>query len=368
MRARQSRGFTLIELLVVIAIIAVLIALLLPAVQAAREAARRAQCTNNLKQLGLAVHNYISTNNCFPPLMANFATNGTSCPPACPLYGGGAWPLSWAVALLPYLEQQQLFSAANYSFGASDAQNSATISATKVGALICPSESQSNGPWQTSAWTNYGANVGGPASISAWSGIFVPMSNSSVGSSGAYLNGNTGTVGLQSVTDGTTNTAMFSEKLIGITTPGTGGVSPGTALARRVMFQVSSVTVTNDLGGSAGLAQAISFMQACQSSTVTSYGNNEWSGAVWAGSHSGTLNFNSYDHVNTPNLLSCVDGNAQQPGDNTDALTANSNHSGGVNVGMADGSVKFIKSTINYATWWALGSRNLGELLSADAY
>src|SRR3954470_14501845 len=93
------RGFTLIELLVVIAIIAVLIALLLPAVQAAREAARRMQCTNNLKQLGIAMHNYISQNNCFAPLGANFANPG---------YGGpllpNDWPLGWAVTLLPGME------------------------------------------------------------------------------------------------------------------------------------------------------------------------------------------------------------------------------------------------------------------------
>src|SRR4051794_1301589 len=106
-------GFTLIELLVVIAIIAVLIALLLPAVQAAREAARRAQCVNNLKQLGLGVQNYLSTNDAFPPLLGNFGLNGNQ-----PASTGGPWVLGWAVALLPYIEQQQLFNSANYSFGA----------------------------------------------------------------------------------------------------------------------------------------------------------------------------------------------------------------------------------------------------------
>ena len=363
MRSSRRRGFTLIELLVVIAIIAVLIALLLPAVQAAREAARRAQCTNNLKQLGLSIHNYISSNNCMPPLMSSFANPG---------YGGplavlGPWPLSWAVALLPSMEQQQLFNAANYSFGITDRANQ-TVAVTKVSTLICPSESQTIGPWQQSSWTNYAANFGGPASIAAWSGVFVPMNNTVNGSSGAYTNGNTGTVGLQSLSDGTSNTAMFAEKLIGITTPADGVVTPGSTLARRVIFQVSSITVQNDLGGGPGGVQALGFMQACKAVTSTAYGHNAWSGAAWGGSHSGTLNFNAYDHVNTPGGLSCVDGNAQQPGDNTDALTANSNHSGGVNVGLADGSVKFIKNTINYQTWWGLGTRNGGEILSADAY
>jgi prepilin-type processing-associated H-X9-DG protein len=196
----------------------------------------------------------------------------------------------------------------------------------------------------------------------------VPMSSSASGTASCYYNGNTGVVGLQSISDGTTNTAMFSEKLIGITTPASGGVTPSSALARRVIFQVTSVTVQNDLGGSAGAAQALAFQQACQGVTATSYGNNAWSGCAWGGTHTGTLNFNAYDHVNTPNKLSCVDGNAQQPGDNTDALTANSNHPGGVNIGMADGSVKYIKQTISLTAWWALGSRNLGEVVSADSY
>src|SRR5579875_2106296 len=103
MRPRSSRGFTLIELLVVIAIIAVLIALLLPAVQAAREAARRAQCVNNLKQLGLAVHNYIASNGVLPP--QNIP--GTTC------VAGGGWGYSWAISILPGLEQQQLYNAYN---------------------------------------------------------------------------------------------------------------------------------------------------------------------------------------------------------------------------------------------------------------
>src|SRR5882757_3742434 len=105
-----ARGFTLIELLVVIAIIAVLIALLLPAVQAAREAARRAQCTNNLKQLGLAVHNYLSQQNTFPPLMGNIsaANNITGADP-----NGVSWPLDWTASLLPQLEQQPLYNALN---------------------------------------------------------------------------------------------------------------------------------------------------------------------------------------------------------------------------------------------------------------
>src|SRR5262249_15033508 len=158
----------------------------------------------------------------------------------------GEWPLSWAVALLPDLEQQQLFNAANYSGGASSPLNQSTVSATKINALICPSESVATGSWLASSLTNYAANFGGPASLSAWSGPFVPMANSSSGTCACYLNGNTGTVGLQGLTDGTSNTALFSEKLV--------GPSSATAILRssnnanRVIFQVPGVTVTDGAG------------------------------------------------------------------------------------------------------------------------
>ncbi len=363
--SRKRRGFTLIELLVVIAIIAVLIALLLPAVQAAREAARRAQCVNNLKQLGLAVHNYISQQNCFPPIMGNFCTI-SGCTPV-----GGDWPLSWAVALLPNFEQQQVYNAANYNFGAPQPQNN-TISQTKLSVLICPSESQTQGPWQASTWANYAACFGGPSSISAWSGIFVAMTDSSVGSAGLphlapgqctnLYNSNVGTVGVQSVTDGTSNTSMFSEKLVGL--GGNPTVTSNSDRGKRSNWPVS-ISVCNDTGGPAG---ALQMYQACRNLGTQSGNDTVWSGAVWNGSHWGTLRFNAYNHLNTPNGYTCSDSGAQTPGDATDAITAQSNHSGGVNICMADGSVRFVKDTIANTTWWALGSRNLGEVIDASSY
>ena len=365
MRSRARRGFTLIELLVVIAIIAVLIALLLPAVQAAREAARRAQCVNNLKQLGLAVHNYLSVNNTFPPLMANFGIKNTG---LYPEEGGGDWPLSWAVSILPNLEQQALYNSANVSFGAPQPQSN-TLSQTRVAALICPSESYTRGPWQNGAWTNYAANYGGAPSIAAWSGTIVPMGNSSVGTCSCYLNKNVGSFGTQGITDGTSNSAMFSEKLI---SPASGSnITTSSPDAKREMFPVS-MTVNLDTGGA---AQALQFTQACKSlaNTVTTPANHlTWTGAVWNGSHVGTLRFNAYNHANTPNGLSCypTGGNPAggAVGDVLSALPPSSNHSGGVNVCMADGSVKFVKDTIAVAVWWGLGTRNGGEILSADSY
>src|SRR5580704_7370538 len=143
MRLRSQRGFTLIELLVVIAIIAVLIALLLPAVQAAREAARRSQCINNLKQIGLAMHNYHQTYDCFP----NGALISTS----------GANNYSWSAhaRLLANLEQQSLYNAVNWSVGPiNDTYGTfanATVSATRLAVFLCPSSTPPSWPFEGSA-------------------------------------------------------------------------------------------------------------------------------------------------------------------------------------------------------------------------
>jgi prepilin-type N-terminal cleavage/methylation domain-containing protein/prepilin-type processing-associated H-X9-DG protein len=362
----KRRGFTLIELLVVIAIIAVLIALLLPAVQSAREAARRAQCINNLKQMGLAVHNYISSNNALPPLFGNF---GNPSPPSGPSSPGGEWPLGWAVGILGFMEQQQLFNAANYSGGAFSPLNQNTLSNTKINTLICPSESIKTGPWVGTTWTNYHANFGGPAAFAGWTGAIVPFrsdTNSVPGLTNAVQDTNCGSFGLESVTDGTSNTALFSEKLIGLN--GNVVVFPGQAYAKRVTFQ-TGITVNWDANDG---ATALLFLQTCKSlpSTTQAYQPTQWSGACWNGSHAGTLHFNAYGHWNTPNGLSCVSSNSWggPPGGFNDIITATSNHPGGVNVCMLDGSVKFIKDSIAPQTWWALGTRNQGEVISSDAY
>jgi len=366
MRLRNRRGFTLIELLVVIAIIAVLIALLLPAVQAAREAARRSQCVNNLKQLGLGIHNYHSATNAFPPLFENFGTapNGPSEP-------GGPWPLGWAVMILGYIEQQALFNAANFSYGAYAGPNVNTLSAAKLATLICPSESIKTGPWIASSWTNYHANFGGPCPMASWTGPIVPFNsdpNSMPGYTNAVTTSNMGTIGFESVTDGTSNTALFSEKLIGLN----GFVSsavPGTANGKRVSFQ-TSVTVNWDTAN--GITQAQQMYAACKGMPSTTQPTNptQWTGACWDGSHAGTLHFNAYDHFMPPNSLSCVSANSWggPPGGFNDAITATSNHPGGVNVCMTDGSVRFIKDTVAINIWWALGTRNQGEIVSSDAY
>ena len=224
-RMSARRGFTLIELLVVVAIIAVLIALLLPAVQAARESARRAQCTNNLKQLGLAMHNYMTSQGTFPPLVQNgsfnvwgntYGTNGLYFDP---------WPLDWTASLLGQLDQMPLYNQLNWyvssgwaGFGSVgwDPQNTSVLS-IQIKSLLCPSEDLQRPAIGPGTRKNYVANIGGPANFYAWSGMLVPLKdNPPLDYAGVYWNQNSGTTfDTAGVTDGMTNTAMFSETLIG---------------------------------------------------------------------------------------------------------------------------------------------------------
>jgi prepilin-type N-terminal cleavage/methylation domain-containing protein len=233
---RPRRGFTLIELLVVIAIIGVLIALLLPAVQSARESARRTQCINNLKQLSLAVQSYVTQNNILPAHtfeIGRFVYNAWYDP----------WGLSWAGSLLPHLDQAVLFNALNlnvpmlgvtgYPFfvGANS-----TAALTTVQTFLCPSDSiqkapaydlsqyAENGSVGQMAVANYAGNFGGPAMVQAQSGTIIPIRGKLqslnavdgwMGMAGETPPANAGPVRIQTIIDGTSTTALFSEHLLG---------------------------------------------------------------------------------------------------------------------------------------------------------
>jgi prepilin-type N-terminal cleavage/methylation domain-containing protein/prepilin-type processing-associated H-X9-DG protein len=374
MRGRAIRGFTLIELLVVIAIIAVLIALLLPAVQAAREAARRAQCVNNLKQLGLATHNYISIYNVLPAAVANWPVQTVA-------YFG--YPPSWILPLTANLELTTLFNAYNWQWGTwpADPQN-ATVVITRISTLICPSETQRQSPdGNYFGTTNYAANVGGPPSISAFTGPIVPLTSDASGFNYGFANPTwLGPIGLEAVTDGTSNTAMISEKLIGMPWAWTGTVSPFQTNSKRIAFPVSAISTMD----AASPAMALAFVQACKAvtGTITSgYPNVGWAQVMWAGDQiqdgAGSVNI-VYNHYNTPNGMSCnpTTGSLSAAAYTTcptceginSAVTANSNHPGGVNICFADGSVHFLKDSVSIQTWWGLGTRASGEIISSDSY
>jgi len=322
----------LIELLVVIAIIAVLIALLLPAVQAAREAAMRSQCVNNLKQLGLAIMNYESSNGALPPTSNNTAVA---------VGVGPTNDFSLKVRILPYMELATHYNALNQSYVATSAQNT-TIHNVQVKTFQCPSDG--NDPGNPTGDTNYPNNVGLTRSIPG-SSTTGPLDGP------AYKMGQSpenGTVTLASITDGTSNTVIFSEwvkgKNSGLTRPG----------LDQVYYAGSPETPGRPI---------LQIQQGCQASTQIAYAQK---GIDWLLDLCGKGG--AYSHIMTPNKKACWWGTGDNANTDTTVVGAQSYHSGGVNCGLLDGSVKFIKDSISNQTWWALATKAGGEVIDASSY
>ncbi len=380
-RSDARSAFTLIELLVVIAIIAVLIALLLPAVQSARQAAQRIQCTNNMKQLALACMNYESTNQCFPMQSSNPAANTQT-----------DLTVGWMPPLLQYTEANQFFNAMNFNVdvmgtGFGGFANS-TATCANLAVLMCPSESQwtplrvwDNGIYY--GMTSYMGNYGGPGPIALMSGTIIPANNFLIGSATNNTTGGAGIalyappawgpVKFASVSDGLSNTGLISERLLGMATTPANINSAGGSVNRCAVHSYTSGT-----GAGTGSAGALAMYQACSAlpgTTVLRFcGGN---GQMWAATFPDWLVISSYNHFGTPNQIPCTnssdptDGNSIWAGYYVTALGSappSSFHPGGVNVAFGDGSVHFIKNSVNPQTWWGLGSRNGAEVLSADAY
>jgi prepilin-type N-terminal cleavage/methylation domain-containing protein/prepilin-type processing-associated H-X9-DG protein len=366
---RRRRGFTLIELLVVIAIIAVLIALLLPAVQAAREAARRAQCVNNLKQIGLAIQNYHSVNDCFPPGALNTYT----------IKDGGLSPTnytSWScfAYMLPNLEQVALYNSINFMLGTGQRDTAAgpiaaTAVRTKINALLCPSSPLPTG------------NINWDGGIT----IAAPGCNyfGSVGSSFEYDGNQTGgppngvfqwrgrPIGIRDVVDGTSNTIAFGEWRTGdfnknlITIPQDVGDAPGTLPNGITRGQP---TMNMPLGWNASPGGVTAWLESCKTTLSTPATNKSFLGDTWA---FGVLGHSMGNFILAPNpkYPNCTDQTSNsQDFDRPSLIGSSSYHAGGANVGLCDGSVRFLKDSTSLQTVWSLGSRNQGEIVSADSF
>jgi len=357
---RSRSAFTLIELLVVIAIIAVLIALLLPAVQAAREAARRSQCINNMKQIGLALHNYESANGSFPwtqgTCSARFPTafNGRM-PWDSPAGNGDEWANFGSLALLlPYMEQQAIYNSLNFNFGlesfggqqGTDDRIQRTGINAVIGSFICPSDAgKGRNSYRASNGTNF----------DWWSrdGGAGPITRPQPG--GQQI----GTIA--GVSDGTSNTIAFFERTRGDgdnSKYSPGDVYPGVGISSFPTYVIQNPQDQTYLKNTA-IPACNSFVQSNPNSTW------DWGGFYWA---AGEYTNSVGNFVLTPNsqVRDCSPWGGVGTG--YGFFSARSRHPGGVNVTMTDGSVKFIKDTVNAMTWYSLATRANAEVLSSDAY
>ncbi|TWT39361.1 DUF1559 domain-containing protein [Blastopirellula retiformator] len=320
---KLRHAFTLVELLVVIAIIGVLIALLLPAVQQAREAARRMSCTNNLKQLGLALHNYHDTHGSFPP-------------------GGLGYPFVWSPQslLLPYVDQGNLGDLLHYevppmnafagSYDATLVGENDTAAQTRLSLLLCPSDRDEV-----------------PGSV--YGGISYPMSlgsgvNNISDASDDGANANSDGVifslsktGFRDVTDGTSNTVVFSEHLLGDGNDS----APSNNDYRHRVIQLDTNTQTTE--------------SACTPSSAPAWSGQR--GAKWVNGH---LADALYNHWYGPNSSSPDCHNGYH---NFAITSARSQHPGGVQAARVDGSVRFVGETVDIVIWRALATRGGGEVI-----
>jgi prepilin-type N-terminal cleavage/methylation domain-containing protein/prepilin-type processing-associated H-X9-DG protein len=351
---RSRHAFTLIELLVVIAIIAILIGLLLPAVQAARESARRAQCVNNLKQIGLSIHNYASTYEVLPP---GKGQNYVSSIPTAATYA--RW--SAQSQLLMFLEQGTLFNSINFNLPpetpgmAGDVpfmppyqdpnRENSTACVAQVKTFLCPSDGGGNLLGQWPGGNNYLGN------LQSWACDLSESLPSTVAPSeqmqGIFYFQSA--VRMAQVTDGLSNTAFFSEKI-----RGTDSNDPD-ARSDSLVFSP------------AGLVSADTTYAACQAmNPMTTTRLTRRQGMSWV---MGEMCCTAYNHVAPPNARTCAGtGFSGTMANMPMQVPPSSFHPGGVNVLMGDGSVRFVKTAVSLGTWRAIGTRGGGEVVSAESY
>jgi prepilin-type N-terminal cleavage/methylation domain-containing protein/prepilin-type processing-associated H-X9-DG protein len=365
---KRRRGFTLIELLVVIAIISVLIALLLPAVQAAREAARRMQCTNNLKQIGIALHNYHSAVGTFPVgfLFPKPSPGGTNAQGIPDLH----WRWSVLAQLSPYMEQASIYNAMNFYWPIAPGPGAngpfagypawrpfpvhSTAISTKVNFFLCPSDGATSmvtlpDGLSTFGPSNYHFCTGDGQPNSGHVGDAGNPNNAAYAADGAFILGPPQS--MATITDGSSNTAAASEQLIG---PAVGGVTttagpvPPQDVRRGAVYVATSPLPDDPTNGCNGMIAGWRLDKGY---------------AWWDGDYRSSL----YNHYLTPNSKIFDCWQASPPHDPA-IKAARGNHPGGVNVLCCDGHVQFVKDSVSLVAWRALGTRNGGEVISSDSY
>ncbi|TWU62070.1 DUF1559 domain-containing protein [Crateriforma conspicua] len=364
----QRMAFTLVELLVVIAIIGVLVSLLLPAVQAARETARSTQCMNNMKQVGLALHNYHGAHHYIPTTTTGPDKSDGGC-------GSGFY--SWLAMILPFVEQETLYDQIDFSQPLADHCNynvssdylnysigpnhpNAQAAKTMIGTYLCPSDPASvlqyHDDGETLAPGSYAGNVGWPK-LAFWpgnddsplekqNGVFGLLNPSSPD------DWQVPQIRFRDITDGLSNTAAVAERKISsvsvVTSPWGGSYVAGN----------TDVNMQSFCGSSHRARSLEKWIPYCGSVTHGDPAYIERHGHAWISGW--TFAANTYMHAMPIGDRNCHIYGGEGIGSNL--VTPGSHHVGGIHVLMADGSVNFQSESIDMQTWWAMGSRNGGEI------
>lgn len=364
--ATRRNAFTLVELLVVIAVIGILVGLLLPAVQAAREAARRMQCGNNMKQIGLAIHNYHGAHRSIPTTTTGPDSMGNAC-------GSGFY--SWLAMVLPYVEQGNLYESIDFDRPLSDHCNyahssdyldygidpnhpNADAARTLVGTYLCPSDPagvvQFHDGGEQLAPGNYAGNVGWPM-LAYWPGNDTPLERQN----GVFGLHNpmqpdpwqVPQVKFRDITDGLSNTAAVAERKISAAT------FIDTWWGGRIVSPDTDENMQSFCGSAIRARSLERWVPYCGSVTHGDPGYAEKHGHAWISGW--TFAANTYMHVMPIGERNCHIYGGEGIGNNM--VTPGSYHTGGVHVLMADGSVSFRSESIDLPLWWSMGSVNGGE-------
>ncbi|MEZ6149724.1 MAG: DUF1559 domain-containing protein [Pirellulaceae bacterium] len=309
----RKRGFTLVELLVVIAIIGILVGLLLPAVQAAREAARRMQCSNNLKQIGLSLHNYESTYKRLPS--GSITSNGAS-------------PHT---VILPYMEGNNAYNLFNFAYDLNSSSLNSPAVRQQLAIYACPSEAGGGAGFSWAGHANYQQNMGGQASWTNPTGPFVRGRSAKFGD----------------ISDGLSNTAAFSEIKKG---PHPGS---GSSLGVFARTDPAYLTTATRFAGWVSPADDLVYPVGCDDPSLSAWryrGLQYYRGLVVATFYTHTLTPNS-------NFRDCTNQNFDAA-----HLAARSYHTGGAQMVRCDGSVTFASNSVDNLTWLAVGTMNQGEV------
>jgi prepilin-type N-terminal cleavage/methylation domain-containing protein/prepilin-type processing-associated H-X9-DG protein len=365
-----GNGFTLVELLVVIAVIGILVGLLLPAVQAAREAARRIQCANHLKQISLGVLTYESTHRLMPP---TFTGAGGPRP------GDSSGLYSWLALILPQLEQQALYQSIDFRLpmgqlgGTPEAPDywhwhvpadspNALAAATVVSTYLCPSDAlvvtDQLGPARP-APGSYAGNVGWARRATGLTGDGAPLAqiNGAMPAINPQLASpwQTGRIGLRDFSDGLSNTALISERRMNTAVP----IETTYGSFMPDGLHESTLSYCAARGSARSLPRWVTY---CRGVSVADPTFSVPHGKAWISGW--TLAANLYMHVMPVNDRNCHIYGGESDGNNV--VSASSLHPGGAQLAFGDGRVQWVSQDVDLNVWWAIGSRNGGEVVDTD--